>query len=104
MIILQKIIDSQRENLNIPAEWLYRDLKKFGLYWELFPYQIEALQNIISILYLLHKKEGANGLYRLYQEAGLSHAIEEALSIKEEDENFKFLSRYFPGSICIPFQ
>ena len=68
MIILQKIIDNKRETLEIPQEWLYHDLKHFGLDWELFPYQIEALENILVVLYLFYKKEGASGLYRLYQE------------------------------------
>lgn len=104
MIILQKIIDNKRDSMDIPAEWLYRDLKSFGLDWELFPYQIEALENISSVLYLFYKKEGALGLYRIYQEEGLSREIEESLAIKEEDENFKFLSRYFSGSTQISFQ
>jgi hypothetical protein len=104
MIILEKIIDNKRESLDMPSEWIYRDFKTFGLEWELFPYQIEALQNILAVLYLLYQKEGIEGLYRFYQEEGLDQENEENLAIKQEDENFRFLSQYFQSEINIPFK
>lgn len=114
MIILQKIIENKRESLNIPSEWLYRDLKKFGLDWELFPYQKQALENIIALLFLLYKDHKQNNglalernkreLFQFYRDLGLTQELSEQLDIKEENENFKFLSSYFPAGTRISFQ
>ncbi|MDD5290677.1 MAG: DEAD/DEAH box helicase family protein [Patescibacteria group bacterium] len=114
MIILQKIIENKRESLDIPSEWLYRDLKKFGLDWELFPYQKQALENIIALLFLLYKDHKQNNglafernkreLFQFYRELGLTQEVSEQLDIKEENENFKFLSSYFPAGTRISFQ
>ena len=58
-IILQKLIEKERESLKISPDWQYRELKKFGLDWELFLYQQKAIENITDFLYLLyHKREG----------------------------------------------
>jgi len=114
MIILQKIIENKRESLDIPSEWLYRDLKKFGLDWELFPYQKQALENIIALLFLLYKDHKQNNelglernkreLFQYYRDFGLRQELSEQLDIKEENENFKFLSSYFPAGTRISFQ
>src|SRR3989338_8136473 len=114
MIILQKIIENKRESLDIPSEWLYRDLKKFGLDWELFPYQKQALENIIALLFLLYKEHKQNNglalernkreLFQFYRDLGLTQELSERLDIKEENENFKFLSSYFPAGTRISFQ
>ncbi|MCX6813552.1 MAG: DEAD/DEAH box helicase family protein, partial [Candidatus Azambacteria bacterium] len=114
MIILQKIIENKRESLDIPSEWVYRDLKKFGLDWELFPYQKQALENIIAVLYLLYNGHRQNNglalernkreLFQFYRELGLTQELSEQLDIKEENENFKFLSSYFPAGTRISFQ
>jgi len=53
MIILQKLIEKERERLEIPSDWQYRKLKKFGIDWELFPYQQKAIENITTLLFLL---------------------------------------------------
>ncbi|HPM08810.1 MAG TPA: DEAD/DEAH box helicase family protein, partial [Candidatus Pacearchaeota archaeon] len=114
MIILQKIIENKRESLDIPQEWIYRDLNKFGLDWELFPYQKQALENITAVLYLLYKDfKQNNGLaldrskqefLQLYRDFGLTQELNDQLDIKEENENFKFLSSYFPAGTRISFQ
>src|SRR3989344_8828665 len=114
MIILQKIIENKRENLDIPSEWVYRDLGKFGLDWELFPYQKQALENIIALLFLLYKDHKQNNglalernkreLFQFYRDLGLTQELSEQLDIKEENENFKFLSSYFPAGTRISFQ
>lgn len=114
MIILQKIIENKRESLDIPQEWIYRDLTNFGLDWELFPYQKQALENITAVLYLLYKDfKQNNGLaldrskqefLQLYRDFGLSQELNDQLDIKEENENFKFLSNYFPAGTRISFQ
>ncbi|MFA6463250.1 MAG: DEAD/DEAH box helicase family protein [Candidatus Shapirobacteria bacterium] len=114
MIILQKIIENKRESLDISSEWIYRDLSKFGLDWELFPYQKKALENITAVLYLLYKDyKQNNGLsldrskqefLQLYRDFGLTQELNDQLDIKEENENFKFLSNYFPAGTRISFQ
>lgn len=114
MIILQKIIENNRKNLDIPQEWTYRDLNKFGFDWELFPYQKQALENITAVLYLLYKDfKQNNGLaldrskqefLQLYRDFGLTQELNDQLDIKEENENFKFLSNYFPAGTRISFQ
>jgi len=114
VIILQKIIENKRESLDIPQEWIYRDLTNFGLDWELFPYQKQALENITAVLYLLYKDfKQNNGLaldrskqefLQLYRDFGLSQELNDQLDIKEENENFKFLSNYFPAGTRISFQ
>ena len=57
-IILQKLIEKEHEQLEIPADWQYRDLKNFGLDWALFPYQQKAIENCIALLYLLEQWGG----------------------------------------------
>ena len=114
MIILQKIIENKRENLDIPSEWVYQDLGKFGLDWELFPYQKQALENITAVLYLLYKDFKQNkGLaldrskqefLQLYRDFGLTQELNDQLDIKEENENFEFLASYFPAGTRISFQ
>lgn len=114
MIILQKIIENKRDSLDIPSEWIYRDLKKFGLDWELFTYQKHALENIIAVLYLLYNDHRQNNglalernkreLFQFYRDLGLTQELSEQLDIKEENENFKFLSSYFPAGTRISFQ
>ncbi|MDD3134825.1 MAG: DEAD/DEAH box helicase family protein, partial [Synergistales bacterium] len=114
MIILQKIIENKWKSLDIPPEWIYRDLSKFGLDWELFPYQKKALENITAVLYLLYKDfKQNNGLaldrskqefLQLYRDFGLTQELNDQLDIKEENENFKFLANYFPAGTRISFQ
>ncbi|MBI2013582.1 MAG: DEAD/DEAH box helicase family protein [Candidatus Colwellbacteria bacterium] len=114
MIILQKIIENKQENLDVPQEWIYRDLSKFGLDWELFPYQKKALENITAVLYLLYKDFKQNNdsalgrskqeFLQLYRDFGLTQELNDQLDIKEENENFKFLSNYFPAGTRISFQ
>ncbi len=111
-IILQKLIEKEREQLEIPADWQYRDLKKFGLDWELFPYQQKAIENCTTLLYLLFR-DWKNGLIdrnkqdilRLYKNNGLDQELDESLAIKEDESaNFKFLSQFFPAGTRIPFE
>lgn len=111
-IILQKLIEKEREQLEIPADWQYRDLKKFGLDWELFPYQQKAIENCTSLLYLLFRdwKSGLidrnkQDILRLYKNNGLDQELDKNLAIKEDkNANFKFLSQFFPAGTRIPFE
>ena len=113
-IILQKLIEKEQEKLQMPAEWLYRDLKKFGLDWELFPYQQKAIENCITFLYLLFNnwqnqasdkiKENRQKNFTLYKESGLDKEFENTLAIKEDSSNFKLLSTFFQADDYISFE
>jgi len=111
-IILQKLIEKEREQLEIPSGWQYRDLKRFGLDWELFPYQQKAIENCTSLLYLLFRdwKSGLidrnkQDILRLYKNNGLDQELDQSLAIKEDESaNFTFLSQFFPAGTRIPFE
>jgi type I site-specific restriction endonuclease len=105
-IILQKLIENERENLDIPAYWQYRDLESFGLDWKLFPYQKNAVNNTIALLYKLYKEGGNNSkeLVQLYRNNGLDTEIEKNISIEKENDNFKFLSDYYKCESKISFE
>jgi len=110
-IILQKLIEKQREILEIPSDWRYRELKKFGLDWELFPYQQKAIQNITDLLYFLYHdwqnkvvERNKQDIARLYRNNGLDQELENRLTITEESGNFKFLINFFPTDTRIPFE
>ena len=110
-IILQKIIEKENEGLRIPSEWQYRELNKFGLDWELFPYQRKAVENITTLLYLLYNgwqniavDKNKQAIVNLYRTNGLDHELENSLAITEDNGNFKFLSAFFPAGTCIPFE
>jgi len=110
-IVLQKLIEKEREQLEIPADWQYRDLKKFGLDLALFPYQQKAIKNCIALLYLLFRdwQSGMIGrnmqdILRLYRNSGLDQELVNGLAITEESDNFKFLSQFFPAGTRIPFE
>ncbi|HOF45129.1 MAG TPA: DEAD/DEAH box helicase family protein [Candidatus Pacearchaeota archaeon] len=110
-IILQKLIEKERLNLEIPSEWRYRDIKKFGIDWELFPYQQEAIENITDLLYLLFNDwqnqgldKGKKDIMRLYKKYGLDQELENSLSITKDNGNYNFLINYFPVGPRIPFE
>jgi len=113
-IILQKLIEKEHENLEIPLDWQYRELKKFGLDWELFSYQQKAIENITNLLYLLFRnwknkendeiKRNKQEILRLYRNNGLDQELENNLAITEDSGNFKFLSNFFPAGTRIPFE
>lgn len=110
-IILQKLIEKEREILEIPADWRYCELKKFGLDWELFPYQQKAIENITGLLYLLYHEwknkvieRNKQDIVRLYRNNGLDQELENNLAITEESGNFKFLTNFFPADTRIPFE
>jgi superfamily II DNA or RNA helicase len=87
-------------------------MKKFGLDWELFPYQQKAIENTTTLLYLLYRDWQSGSLdrnkqdiIRLYRNSGLDQELENNLAITEEyNENFKFLSQFFPAGTRIPFE
>jgi len=102
MIILEKIINNKKEVLDVPFEWRYSDMDNFGLKWKLFDYQKKALDNIITTLFLTYNgfdngkiEKNRKELLRYYQEEGLDNNLRNDLSIKKENENFKFLSEYY---------
>jgi type III restriction enzyme len=110
-IILQSLIEKEQDKIEIPYTWQYRDLKKFGLGLELFPYQQKAIQNITTLLYLLFKNWQNNDIsknkleiMRLYRTAGLYKDLENTLAITEDSGNYKFLSTFFSFSKRIPFE
>lgn len=110
-IILQKLIEKKHEQLEIPADWQYRDLKNFGLDWALFPYQQKAIENCIVLLYLLFRnwrsgviERNKQDILRLYRNSGLDQELENGLAITEESDNFKFLSQFFPAGTRISFE
>jgi len=110
-IILQKLIEKESEGLEIPSEWQYKEIKKFGLDWELFPYQHKAIENITTLLYLSYHgwksgkiNQNKQNLLKLYRNNGLKKELEDSLAITENDGNFKFLSQFFPVGTFIPFE
>lgn len=110
-IILQKLIEKERENLKIPSDWRYRELKQFGLDWELFPYQQKAVENITDLLYLLYHdwqnkviERNKQDIVRLYRSNGLGQELENSLAVTEESGSFKFLANFFPAGTRIPFE
>ncbi|MFA5791439.1 MAG: DEAD/DEAH box helicase family protein [Candidatus Paceibacterota bacterium] len=110
-IILQKLIEKERDNLDIPSNWQYHELKKFGLDWDLFPYQQKSIENITTLLYLLYH-DWQNGtvdknkqdVVRLYRNSGLDQELENDLAITEDNGNYKFLSQFFTAGTHIPFE
>jgi len=110
-IILQKLIEKEHEQLEIPADWQYHNLIKFGLDWDLFPYQQKAIENCIALLYFLFRdwrsgmiERNKHDILRLYRNSGLDQDLENGLAIAEESDNFKFLSQFFPAGTRIPFE
>ena len=110
-IILQKLIEKEHEQLEIPADWQYRNLKKFGLDWELFPYQQKAMENCIALLYFLFRdwrsgmiESNKQDILRLYRNSGLDQELKNKLAITEANDNFKLLSQFFPAGTHIPFE
>ena len=92
-IILQKLIEKEHEQLEIPADWQYRDLKKFGLEWNLFPYQQKAIENCIALLYFLFRdwrsgviERNKQDILRLYRNSGLEQELENGLAITKESD------------------
>lgn len=112
-VILQKLIENERESKNIPVEWQYRDLESFGLGWKLFPYQKNAVNNTIALLFSLFDKwkegmitleENRQKLFELYRRNGLTPELEEELAITEgEQENYEFLKEFYQHNGEIPF-
>ncbi len=119
-IILQKLIENERESLLILSEWQYKDLESFGLDWKLFPYQIKAVNNAAALLYLIFNGYEANGnkeenkrrieenrkeLLELYRRNGLGGELEEDLSILQgSSENFEFLADFYEHNGQIVFE
>ena len=54
MIVLERLLDNYSGD--VPPEWNYRELLKFGLDWEIFDYQKRALENVTKLLFLTYKK------------------------------------------------
>ena len=90
-IILQKIVQNYIINNN---EWFLPQIDQFGIDWKLFDYQKEAIENILKTLYLFYNK-GVDELYEYYKKEGLTKELEDRLSVKIKDENFKILSNYY---------
>ena len=102
MMLLEKIIDNKKDKIDLPFEWQYFELEKFGLDWTLFDYQKEALGKIITTLFLKFNgfqegkiKDNTLELIKYYEQEGLDSEIKDQLSAKKDDDNFKFLSEYF---------
>jgi hypothetical protein len=91
-IILQRIVEIYAKD--IPGEWFLSQVEQFGINWRLFDYQVKAIENITKALYLYYTK-GLDEYYRYYQREGLSSELEEELSVKKGDENFRILSEYY---------
>ncbi len=91
-IILQRIVENYAND--IPSEWFLPQVKQFGINWKLFDYQVRAIEYISKALYLYYTR-GIDEFYEYYQKEGLSSDLEEKLSVKKEDENFRILSEYY---------
>lgn len=106
-IILQRLVEVERANSDVPFEWHYRDLKSFGLDWELFEYQQKALEYITTVLRLFYRPDenGLANLYQLYRSNGLDVELDNELAVDEENDNYEFLSKYYQTSGAhIPFE
>jgi superfamily II DNA or RNA helicase len=91
-IILERIIKIYAND--IPSEWFLPQVEQFGINWRLFDYQVKAIEYISKALYLYYSR-GLDRYYEYYQKEGLSSDLEEKLSVKKEDENFRILSEYY---------
>jgi len=91
-IILQRIVEIYAND--IPSEWFLPQVEQFGINWRLFDYQVKAIEYISKALYLYYSR-GLDRYYEYYQKEGLSSDLEEKLSVKKEDENFRILSEYY---------
>ena len=91
-IILQRIVENYAND--ILGEWLLPQVEQFGINWRLFDYQVKAVEYISKALYLYYT-EGLDKFYEYYQKEGLFADLEEKLSVKKEDENFRILSEYY---------
>ena len=91
-IILQRIVENYAND--IPSEWFLSQVEQFGINWKLFDYQVRAIEYITRALYLYYTR-GLDEYYEYYQKEGLSSDLEEKLSVKKEDENFRILSEYY---------
>jgi len=76
-VILQKIAENYIKD--IPTQWLNIDLDTFGIDYNLFDYQKQALENTVKVLYQyqLDKEK----LYQWYKLEGLTDEDEENLKI-----------------------
>lgn len=91
-IILQRIVENYANDIS--GKWFLPQKEQFGINRELFDYQVEAIEYISKALYLYYTR-GLDKYHEYYQKEGLSVDLEEKLSVKEEDENFKILSEYY---------
>lgn len=90
--ILEKICSTGYDEL--PPIYKIQDLKRFSIDWKLYEYQIDALK---KALVFLHRYKEKKSLYNDYREHLLNDVnLWENLSIKEKDENYDFLSEYYP--------
>lgn len=104
--ILQKIIENTTQEL--PNDFLLSDLEQFGTNWNLFDYQVQAIENTVKLLYLYFTEKTKEELYGLYKKEGLEDKFErENLWVSRENSNFELLSQYFPPDpdrAYIPFK
>ena len=97
--ILQRIVQSGKDQ--VPIGWRIKDAKKFGLDWELFDYQKNALENISAALYFHYS---AKDLFSRYRQSGLGAELEKQISILPQNENHKFLADFYGGGGQISFE
>jgi len=76
-VLLQKIAENYITG--IPNEWFNIDLDTFGIDYNLFDYQKQALENTIKVLYQYQFDK--EKLYQWYKLEGLTDEIEENLKI-----------------------
>lgn len=79
---------------NLPPSYKVHDLKRFSIDWQLYDYQVEALK---QALVFIHKQQNKKAFEADYLHAiNRSEVFWDQLSVNEGDENFKFLSNYYP--------
>ena len=92
-VILEHIC--KRHYSELPDELRNINVSDFGIGVNLFHYQQEALRQIISCLHLF--SQGKDILFQEYRYSGfLSDDLKKQLNINSDDDNFAFLSSFFP--------
>lgn len=96
-IFLEKVINNI--DLTLPISLQELDTINFGLDYKLFDYQQNAINNTIKLLYFYFngsKKGKTTELLNEYKRAGLDEENESSFNITRDNDNFSFMSQYYP--------
>jgi len=99
-VILEKVVSNCMLS-NLPSELQNLDISDFGINdFKLYKYQQKAIENILHCLniYFSNNQPDKENLLDLYRNNEMDGELEDRLIIKNEDENFDFLSDHYEVS------